>query len=644
MLAGGQEYQEVARSIDNAAGAMSRLDVAGTVSKAVDALMGAKEDTISDIRKAHSRYVAAGDALVGYAGALERVQGETLAALDRARDAQDQAQSASGSRQRWQELADSARDEAQKQEYESKARQAGDDADQAAGVIAGAKSTIESAVSDRDRAAGAAMDRIEEITSSDDLNDGWWDDWGSKLVAAIADIADMISTIAGILAIVVAFIPVVGQALAGVLIVIAAVAAIVSAVANITLAATGERSWAEAGIAIAGAALSLIGLGGAAKAAMGLSKTIAKAGGFRQALGKGWCKFGFGKCFVAGTLVHTPDGPRRIEDIRVGDKVWAHDLVTGRDELQVVVETFVRSTGELFHLTIGGQRVSTTAEHPFWVQGRGWVDAAFLREGDLLVTSAGATTPVQGIQIEQRAEQDVETVYNFHVQTHSNYYVYAGTTPVLVHNAGHTGGIKLPITRKAGAQRPRGDVARTEGKATYRTEKVEFDGKTIERPSGVSTTLEPPVSGRTGVPERIKPLGYEGAAGGHNKGHLLGAQLGGDTTNSIDQNFVTQFRDSNDPWQKAMENEVKRVVNKGDQTVSYEVTPVFEADPKTLSDVEIPKEIHVRGEGSGGYQLDVILKNEADLDLYRDAVKAGLLPDVNGVRFGESPVNIPRGR
>ena len=53
------------------------------------------------------------------------------------------------------------------------------------------------------------------------------------------------------LAIVVAFIPIVGTALAGVLIVIAAVAAIVSALANITLAATGERSWAEAGIAIA---------------------------------------------------------------------------------------------------------------------------------------------------------------------------------------------------------------------------------------------------------------------------------------------------------------------------------------------------------------------------------------------------------
>jgi hypothetical protein len=437
VLSGGQEYQEVARSIDNAASAMSRLDVDGTISQAVDSLMSAKEDSIGEIRKAHSRYVAAGDALTGYASALERVQSETLAALERARDAQDAAQAASGSKDRWQELADSAKDETEKQEFQQKADQAGGDAEQAQSTISSAQGSIESAVSDRDRAANHAVDQIEEITSSDDLNDGWWDNWGSKLVAAIADIADMISTIAGILAIVVAFIPIVGTALAGVLIVIAAVAAIVSAVANITLAATGERSWAEAGIAIAGAALSLIGLGGAAKAATGLAKGIAKSGGFKQAMSKGWCKFGFGKCFVAGTLIHTPDGPRPIEEIRVGDKVWAHDLVTGRDELQLVTETFVRTAGELFHLTINGQRVSTTAEHPFMVAGRGWVDAAFLKAGDLLVTSEGATVPVEAIETEQRTDADAETVYNFHVETHSNYYVHAGDTPVLVHNSGH---------------------------------------------------------------------------------------------------------------------------------------------------------------------------------------------------------------
>ncbi|WP_454855222.1 polymorphic toxin-type HINT domain-containing protein [Promicromonospora soli] len=442
VLSGGQEYLDVADSIDNAASAMSRLDVDGTISLAVDALMETKEETVGEIRRAHGRYVAAGDALVGYADALERVQSETLAALEQARTARDAADAASGSKDRWQDLADSATDESEKQEYQQKADQADSDADQAAGTISTAQGTIETAVSDRDRAAERAIDQIEEITSSDDLNDGWWEDWGSKLVAAIADIADMISTIAGILAIIVAFIPVVGTALAGVLIVIAAVAAIVSALANITLAATGERSWAEAGIAIAGAALSLIGLGGAAKAATGLAKGIAKSGGFKQAMSKGWCKFGFGKCFVAGTLIHTPDGQRPIEEIRVGDKVWAHDLVTGRDELQLVTETFVRTTTELFHLTINGERVSTTAEHPFMVHGRGWVDAAFLKVGDLLVTPDGTTTPVEAIETEQRDEVAAETVYNFHVETHSNYYVHAGTTPVLVHNSGHS---RLPM-------------------------------------------------------------------------------------------------------------------------------------------------------------------------------------------------------
>jgi hypothetical protein len=349
--------------------------------------------------------------------------------LERARDAQDAAQAASGSKDRWQELADSAKDESEKQEFQQKADQAGNDVDQAAGTISSAKGTIESAVTDRDRAAEHAIDRIEEITSSDDLNDGWWDNWGSKLVAAIADIADMISTIAGILAIVVAFIPIVGTALAGVLIVIAAVAAIVSAVANITLAATGERSWAEAGIAIAGAALSLIGLGAAAKAATGLAKGISKG-----ALKSGkTCKLGFGACFVAGTPVLTADGTTPIEDIKVGDKVWTRNLETGLDELQLVAETFVHQTLALYHLTINGSVVSTTAEHPFMVQDKGWQMAGNLRPGDLLVTPEG-TVALDAVEVEEHDLADIVTVYNFHVENNLNYYVHAGTTPVLVHN------------------------------------------------------------------------------------------------------------------------------------------------------------------------------------------------------------------
>ena len=443
VLTGGQDYLEVAGSIDDAAGAMSRLDVAGTISQAVDALMETKEDTVSQIRRAHSRYQATGEALVDYASALERVQTETLHALERARQARDAADSAAGTRDRYQDLADSATDAETKREYQQQADSAGGNADDANAQAASARSDIESAVADRDRAANDAVSRIEDITGGDDLNDSWWDDWGSKVVAAIADIADMVSTIAGLLAVVVAFIPIVGTALAGVLIVVAAVAAIVSALANITLAATGERSWAEAGIAIAGAALSVIGLGGAAKAATGLSKAAFKQGA-KQGAKKAWCKVGFGTCFTAGTLVRTVDGDVPIEDLTPGDKVWAHNLQTGADELQLVIETFVRTTTTLYHLTIGGSVVTTTDEHPFMVAHMGWILARDLQPGDILVTpdtgdgTGTGTVTLDRIDVEQRPEDDPVTVYNVHVETHHTYYVLAGDLPVLVHNAaGH---------------------------------------------------------------------------------------------------------------------------------------------------------------------------------------------------------------
>ncbi len=445
VLSGGQEYLDVADSIDTAAAAMSRLDVDGTISQAVDALMATKEDTVSDIRRAHGRYEAAGDALVDYAQALERVQAETLAALEQARQALEASASAAGTRDQFQDLADSATDEEQRREYQQQADRAGGDADEAAATISSARSTVETAVSDRDRAADDAISRIEDITGGDDLNDGWWEDWGSKVVAAIADVADMISTIAGILAIVVAFIPIVGTALAGVLIVIAAVAAIVSALANITLAATGERSWAEAGIAIAGAALSVIGLGAAAKAITGLSKVALKQG-LKQGAKNAWCKIGFGQCFVAGTLVRTPEGEQPIEEIRAGDKVWARNLATGLDELHLVVETFVRQARTLYHLTIAGGVVTTTDEHPFMVQNMGWILARDLRPGDILVTLEGTVT-LDRVEVEHRAEGDAETVYNFHVHTHHNYYVHASDIPILVHNAGGHSHAMVSVTQ-----------------------------------------------------------------------------------------------------------------------------------------------------------------------------------------------------
>jgi len=268
----------------------------------------------------------------------------------------------------------------------------------------------------------------------------------------------VVSQIAGTVALVVAFIPVVGQALAGVLLIVAAVAAITSALGNIALAATGKRTWAQAGVAVAGAALSVIGLGTAARAATVLSKAAFKAGareslaGLRTApgglgelgkLGKEpFCKVGFGTCFVAGTLVRTPDGDRPIQDLRAGDSVYTFDQTTRTERVETVEETFARATTTLHHLTIDGHTVTTTAEHPFMVHGMGWVQAAELEVGDHLSTGRDSTAAghatLDAVDIEQVDEVDAVPVYNVHVLTHHTYYVLAGEIPVLVHNmAGH---------------------------------------------------------------------------------------------------------------------------------------------------------------------------------------------------------------
>ncbi len=105
-----------------------------------------------------------------------------------------------------------------------------------------------------------------------------------------------------------------------------------------------------------------------------------------------------------------------------------------------MTETFVRATTTLYHLTIAGSVVTTTDEHPFMVQNMGWILARDLQPGDILVTpdtgDGTGTVTLDRIDVEQRDQNDPVIVYNFHVATHHNYYVLAGTLPVFVHNSG----------------------------------------------------------------------------------------------------------------------------------------------------------------------------------------------------------------
>lgn len=136
------------------------------------------------------------------------------------------------------------------------------------------------------------------------------------------------------------------------------------------------------------------------------------------------------QCFVAGTLITTDGALIPIESVRVGDYVWAANPDTGEVVLKKVVQVFVNQADELVHLTVSGEKIICTNEHPFYSPVKGWIAACKLRAGDILVTVNGEYVVVEKIQHEI-LEAPV-TVYNFEVEGFHTYYVSSAC--ILVHN------------------------------------------------------------------------------------------------------------------------------------------------------------------------------------------------------------------
>ena len=135
-------------------------------------------------------------------------------------------------------------------------------------------------------------------------------------------------------------------------------------------------------------------------------------------------------CFVEGTLVATAEGQKPVETVEAGDLVWSVDEWTGELVLAQVTETFTRSVEEVWLVHLGGELVETTAEHPFYVDGKGYVEVKHLQPGDEIVSADGTVDRVESIEWQDRQAQ----VHNFEVAGHHNYFVSEGE--YLVHNCG----------------------------------------------------------------------------------------------------------------------------------------------------------------------------------------------------------------
>jgi len=138
-------------------------------------------------------------------------------------------------------------------------------------------------------------------------------------------------------------------------------------------------------------------------------------------------------CFVAGTMIHTEEGKRKIEDVKVGDKVVTYNLENDSAEWKDVLEVMKKDNEHVVtYVFENGSKLSATPDHPLYVLGKGYssyqpiqtkedsgLDVEQILLGDEVLHIDGYGVIIEDI-IE---EEETETVYNLkRVADNHNFY------------------------------------------------------------------------------------------------------------------------------------------------------------------------------------------------------------------------------
>ncbi len=141
-------------------------------------------------------------------------------------------------------------------------------------------------------------------------------------------------------------------------------------------------------------------------------------------------------CFTADTPVLTESGYKAINDIKIGDKVLSYSELTGMIVAKEVTDVLHNTSNDICHIALSsGDTITSTALHPWYVQGKGWVPAYALCETDNLLTNSGESVKILGVHRE-KLDEPID-VYNITVgeedtDEYHNYFV--GGDEILVHN------------------------------------------------------------------------------------------------------------------------------------------------------------------------------------------------------------------
>ena len=241
-------------------------------------------------------------------------------------------------------------------------------------------------------------------------------------------------------------------------------------------------------------------------------------------------------CFVAGTLVMTAAGLVAIETVKVGDYVLSKDINTMQTEYKAVLETYIRKSDKLVHLIIAGEKIITTYDHPFYVNGQGFVNAVNLCIGMELMGADGGILKVEQIYRENLFDGP-RTVYNFKVEDFHTYFV--GERCVLVHNADYAEQVRA--NAEQGKQFEKTEYEKllveepdTVGQVTIKVNKtgervrVDFVSGNVENGTAINPKLTEVKSSSTATFTKNQQTGYPslakngGVVVGKGKGNFFG--------------------------------------------------------------------------------------------------------------------------
>lgn len=278
VLAASERYVQVAETIDSTARNLRDLTTTdGIVSEAVAAVREKAREVAEDILRAKDRYDGVGRALQGYAAVLDTAQAESEAALRDAQAAQQRVDAATSdiaaAQRRLDGLSADEADDPARTRYRAQLARARNERDDAEAALAAARTRLDAAVTDRDRAAERAIEAIEGGMSGDELDDGWWEDWGSDVAQQVSTWAGRVSGWAGMASLFLGWVPFLGPALT----IIAVGAGVLALAADVALTAKrGDgNDWFNVGIGVLGLATFSAGrsLGGAVRQFRGTAQT-----------------------------------------------------------------------------------------------------------------------------------------------------------------------------------------------------------------------------------------------------------------------------------------------------------------------------------------------------------------------------------